>query len=162
MYMGNKCLVLTHMVTVWHHFITLLLSAVAWMYLSSSFAQSCPALCDPMDCSTPAFPVIQYLLEFSQIHVHCVNDAIQPSHPPLPSSPPAFNVSQHQGLFLSRLFTLESQSIGASASVLPMNIQGWFPLGLTGLITLLSKELSRVFFSTALWKHQFFGAQPSL
>ena len=56
------------------------------------------------------------------------------------------------------------QSIGASASasVLPMNIQGWFPLGWTGLITLQSKGLSRVFSSTTIWKHQFFGAQPSL
>ena len=50
----------------------------------------------------------------------------------------------------------------SSASVLPMNIQGWFPLGLTGLISLLSKGLSRVFSSTTIWKHQFFGAQPSL
>ena len=50
----------------------------------------------------------------------------------------------------------------SSASVLPMNIQGWFPLGLTGLMSLLSKGLSRVFSSTTIWKHQFFGAQPSL
>ena len=49
----------------------------------------------------------------------------------------------------------------SSASVLPMNIQGWFPLGLTGLISLLSKGLSRVLSSTTIWKHQFFGAQPS-
>ena len=50
----------------------------------------------------------------------------------------------------------------ASASVLPMNIQGWFPLGLTGLVSLQSKGLSRVFSSTTIWKHQFFGVQPSL
>ena len=63
----------------------------------------------------------------------------------------------------SWLFASGSQSIGApaSGSVLPMSIQGWFPLGLTGLISLLSKGLSRVFFSTTIWKHQFFGAQPT-
>ena len=62
----------------------------------------------------------------------------------------------------SRLFASGGQSIGASASasVLPMNIQGWFPLGLTGLISLLSKELSRVFSSTIIQKNQFFSAQP--
>ena len=54
------------------------------------------------------------------------------------------------------------QSIGASASVLPMNIQGWFPLGLTSLISLISKGFSRVFSSSTVWKHQFFSAQPSL
>ena len=63
---------------------------------------------------------------------------------------------------VSRLFASGDQSIGASASVLPVNIQGWFPLGLTGLISLLSKGLSRVFSSTTVQKHQFFGTQPSL
>ena len=65
---------------------------------------------------------------------------------------------------MSRLFTSSDQSIAASASasVLPMNIQDLFPWGLTGLISLLSKGLSRVFFRTTIWKHQFFGAQPSL
>ena len=63
---------------------------------------------------------------------------------------------------MSWLFPLSGQRIGASASVLPMNIQGWFSLGLTGLISLQSKRLSRVFSSTTVRKHQFFGAQPSL
>ena len=65
---------------------------------------------------------------------------------------------------VSQLFTSSGQSIGASASasVLPMNIEDWFPLGLTGLISLLSQGLSRVFSSTIVQKHQFFGAQPSL
>ena len=62
---------------------------------------------------------------------------------------------------MSQLFTSGGQSIGASTLVFPMNIQGWFPLGLTGLI-LLSKGLSRVFSRTTVLKHQFFGAQPSL
>ena len=63
-------------------------------------------------------------------------------------------------LLVSRLFTSISQSIGTSASILPMNIQGWFPLGLIGLISLLSKRLSRVFSSTTILKHQFSGVQP--
>ena len=65
----------------------------------SSVAQSCPTLCDPMDCSTPGLPVHHQLLEFTQTHVHLLGDAIQPSHPPSSPSPPAFNLSQHQGLF---------------------------------------------------------------
>ena len=65
---------------------------------------------------------------------------------------------------VSWLFTSGDQNIGASASasVLPMNIQGWFPLGLTGLISFQSKRLSRVFSSTTVWKYQFLGIQPSL
>ena len=63
---------------------------------------------------------------------------------------------------MNRLFESGGQSIGASASVLPMNIQGWFPFRLTGLISLVFKGLWRVFSSTIFWKHQFFGAQPSL
>ena len=65
----------------------------------SSVAQSCPTLCSPMDCSTPGLPVHHQLPEFTQTHVRWVGDAIQPSHPPLSHSPPAFNLSQHQGLF---------------------------------------------------------------
>ena len=65
----------------------------------SSVAQSCPTLCDPMDCSTPGLPVHHQIPEFTQTHVHRVSDAIQPSHPLLSPSPPAFNLSQHQGLF---------------------------------------------------------------
>ena len=64
-----------------------------------SVAQSCPTLCDPMDCSTPGLPVYHQLPELTQTHVHPVSGAIQPSHPLLSPSPPAFNLSQHQGLF---------------------------------------------------------------
>ena len=60
-------------------------------------AQSCLPLCDPMDCSTPVYPVLHHLLELAQTHVHWVSDAIQPSHPLSSPSPPAFNLSQHQG-----------------------------------------------------------------
>ena len=111
-----------------------------------SVAQSCPTLCDPMVCSMPGFPVLHHLPELAQTHIHWVNDAIQPSHPVIPfSSLQSFAAS---GSFpVSRLFASGGQSIGASASalVLPMNIQGWLPLGLTGLISLLSEQLSRVF-----------------
>ena len=118
----------------------------------------------PMDCSTPGFPVLHRLLELAQIHVHWVGGAIQPSCPLLSPSPPAFNLSQHLSFLMSWLFASGGQNIGtsASASVLPMNIQGWFPLGLTGLISLQSKRLSRVFSSTTVKKHQFFGTQSSL
>ena len=62
-------------------------------------AQSCLTLCNPMDCSSAGFPVLHHLLELAQTHAHWVGDAIQPSHPLLSPSPPAFNLSQHQGLF---------------------------------------------------------------
>ena len=65
----------------------------------SSVAQSCPTLCDCMDCSTPGFPVHHQLLKLAQTHIRWVSDAIQPSHPLLSPSSPAFNLSQHQGLF---------------------------------------------------------------
>ena len=63
-----------------------------------SVTKSCPTLCEPMDCNTPGFPVLQYLPEFAQIHIHWICDAIQPSHLLSPSSS-YFNLSQHQGLF---------------------------------------------------------------
>ena len=66
---------------------------------SSSVAQSCPTLCDPMNCSTPSLPVHHQLPEFTQTHVHQVGDAIQLSHPLSSPSPPALNPSQHQSLF---------------------------------------------------------------
>ena len=69
------------------------------LYYFCSVAQSCPTLCDPMNCSTPGFTVHHQLPELAQTHVHRVSDAIQPSHPLLSPSPPAFNLSQHQGLF---------------------------------------------------------------
>ena len=65
----------------------------------STVVQSCPTLCDPMDCSTPGLPVHHQLPEFTQTHVHWVSDTIQPSHLLSSPSPPAFNLSQHQGLF---------------------------------------------------------------
>ena len=107
-----------------------------------------------MDCSMPDFPVHHQLLELAQTLVYWVCDTIQPSHPLSSPSPPAFNLSQHHGLFRWS----GGQSIGASASpsVLPMNIQDWFPLGLACLISLQSRGLSRVFPNTTVQKHQFF------
>ena len=68
-------------------------------YQFSSVIQSCPTLCNPMDCSTPGLLVHHQLPELTLTHVHRVSDAIQPSHPLLSPSPPTFNLSQHQGLF---------------------------------------------------------------
>ena len=131
----------------------------SWVY------QSCLTLCDLMDCNIPGLPIHHRLPEFTQTHIHWVSDAIQLSHPLLSPFPPAFNLSQVQGLFqwVSSLFASGGQTIGisASASALPMNIQAWFPLGLTGWISLQSKGLSRVLSNTTVQKHQFFGAQLS-
>ena len=126
----------------------------------SSVAQLCLTLCNPMDYSSPGFPVHHQLLEYTQTHGRWVGDAIQLSHPLLSPSPPTFNLSQHQ---MGQFVTLGSHSIGVSitASVLLMNIQDWFPLGLTGCISLKSKGFSRVFSNTTLQKHQFFRAQLS-
>ena len=131
----------------------------------SSVTQSCLTLCNPMDCSTPGLPVHHQLPEFTQTRAHWVSGAIHPSHPLSSPSSPAFNLSRHQGIFqMSQLFTSGGQSIGVSAStsVLPMNIQDWFPLGWTGWISLQSKWLSRVFSNTTVPKHQVFSAQLSL
>ena len=118
-----------------------------------------------MYCSTPGFPVHHQLLELTQTHVHWVGDAIQPSHP-LSSPPPSCLQSfPASGSFsMSQFFTSGGQNIGAAAaaSVLPMNIQDWFPLGWTGWISLQSKGLSRVFSNTTVQKHKFFNAQLSL
>ena len=114
-----------------------------------SVTMSCPTLCDPMDCSTPGSSVLHYIPEYAQILVHWVSDAIYTYHPLLPSSPFAFNFSQHQYLFqwVSSLHQV-AKNYRASVSVIPMNIQGRFPLGLTGLIFFQSREPSRVFSST--------------
>ena len=124
-------------------------SALHFLKVSLSSAQSCPTLRDPMDCSTPGLPVHHQLPEFTQTLVCRVGDAIQPSRPLSSPSPPAFNLSQHQGLF---------QWVGSShqvTKVLQFQFQyqsfQWTPrtdrspLGWTGWISLQSKGLSRVF-----------------
>ena len=109
----------------------------------------------PMDCSMPGCPILHHLLLFSQTRVHWVGDAIPPSHFPSPPSPSALNLAQHQVVKVLELQT----------SVFPMNIQGGFPLGLTGLISLLSKGLLKIVFcagtsavSASLRPH---GLQPT-
>ena len=96
----------------------------------------------PMDCITSGFPVLHYILEFAQSHVHWFGATIQPSHPLSPPSLLALHSFQASGSFpMIRFFASGGQSVRASvsASVLPMSIQGWFPLGLSGLISLLIK-----------------------
>ena len=129
-----------------------------------SVAQLWPTLCDPMGCSTPGFPVLHCLQEFAQTHVHWVSDAIQSSHALMPSFPPALSLSQHQDL-CQRVFSSHQM-----AKVLELQLQyqsfneysGLISLELTSLISLLSKGLSRVFSSTTIQNHQFFGTWPSL
>ena len=131
------------------------------LFCYSSVTQSCPTICNPMDCRTPGFPVLHHLLEFAQTQV---SDAIQPSQTLSPPSPLALNLSQHQGLFqwVGSLYQVAKVLVSASTSVLPMNIPGWFPLRLPGLISVQSKWLLRVFSSTTIRKHQFFDPQPCL
>ena len=129
-----------------------------------SVAKPCPTLCDSVDCSTLGSPVLHYLLAWI-----CLNSCplsqwyyltISSSAAPLSFCLQYFPASR--SFPMSQLFTSSGQSIAASASVLPMNIKGWFPLGLMGLISLQSKELSRVFSNITIQKHQFFSIQPSL
>ena len=128
---------------------------------ASSVAPSCPTLCDPMNRSTPGLPVQHQLLEFTQIHAHRVGDAIQPSHPPSSPSPPAPNPSS------IRVFPSEStlrmrwpKYWSFSFSISPSSEH-------PGLISFrmdwldLLEGRSRVFSSTTVQKHQFFGAQLS-
>ena len=98
-------------------------------YYCCLVTKSCPALCYPLDSSTPGFPVLPYLLEFTQIRVHWVNDAIQPSHPLLPSFSSWLQSFPASGSFLvSRLFELDSQ-------VLELQLQDHFPVSYSGSIS---------------------------
>ena len=123
-------------------------------------------LCDPMDCSKPAFPVLHHLPGLAQTHVHWVSDANQS---PCPLAPyPCLQSFLASGSFLmSQLFASCGQSIGSSASVLPMNIQNWFHLGLTGLISLQSNGTLKSLFqhhsskASILWCSAFFMVQLS-
>ena len=108
-----------------------------------SVAESHPNLWDPMDCSMPGFPDLHYLPEFAQIHVHWVGDAIQPFHPLLLRFFCRRSFPASESSSVNQLLASGGQSIGASASssVLPMNIQGWFHLGLSALIWLPCWEI---------------------
>ena len=125
-----------------------------------SVAQWCPTIYDPVACSMPGSSVLHYLPEFDEIYIRCVGDAISSSHPLLPPPPPTFDLFASGSFPMSLLFTPGGLKIAASASVLPVNIQSSFPLGLVGLF-LLSKGFSRLISSTTIPKHQFFGTQPS-
>ena len=125
--------------------------------------QSCPTFSNPSKCKAPGIPVHHELPELAQTHIHWVGDAIQPSHPVIPFSSCLQSFPASGSFPMSQFFASGGQSIGVSASapVLPKTIQDWFPLGWTGLISLQSKGLSRVFSNTTVQKHQFFGTQLS-
>jgi len=129
------------------------------------FHQSCPTLYNPMDCSTPGFPVHHQLPEDHSnscpLSLWC-HSTISSSVTPFSSYLQSFPAL---GVFpMSQFFSSGGQSIVASdsASVLPINIQDWFPLRLTGWISLQFKGLSRIFSNTTVQKHQFFSARLSL
>ena len=129
-----------------------------------SVTKSCPTLRDPMDYSTAGSPVFHYPLEFAH---SC--PLSQWCYPTISSSASIFSFCLQSfpaswSILVSQFSVSSGQSTGASdsASVLPTNVQGWFLLGLTSFISLESKGLSRVFFSTTVRKHQLFGAQSSL
>ena len=124
----------------------------------SSVTQSCPTLCDPMDCSTPGFPVHHQLPEPTQTHSHQVGDAIQPSHPLL-------SLFLLPSIFLTiRVFSNESVLHIRwpkywSLSIMPSNeYSGLISFRINWFDLLAGKGLSSVFSSTAVLKHQFFGA----
>ena len=127
----------------------------------SSVTQSCLSLCNPMNCSMPGFPGHHQLPELTQTHIYWVGDAIQPSCSLyVPSIFPSIRVFSNE---LALCITWPKYcGVSASASVLLMNIQDWFPLGWTGWISLQSKGLSSVFSNTTVQKHQFFSTQHSL
>ena len=132
--------------------------------LFSSVAQSCPTLCNPMNCSTPGLRVHHQLWEFTQTQHPSswwCHPAISSSVVPFPSCPQSLQASE--SFPMSQLFAGVGQSTGVSdsTSVPPMNTQDWSPLGWTGWISLQSKGLSRVFSNTTVQKHQFFSAQLS-
>ena len=120
-------------------FITPFLSSSALVQFSS-VAQLCPTLCSPMDHSTPGFPVHHQLPELAQTHVHWVGNAIHPSHPLSPPSPPAFNLSQHQGLFQ---WVSSSNQV---AKVLPLQPQLQHQCPLLGIQTCIVLYVQSWFF----------------
>ena len=130
----------------------------------SSVIQFCPTICNPMDCSMPGFPVHHQLLELTKNHVHWVSYGYNHLILCLPFSSCLQSFPASGSFPMSQFFPSSGQSIGvsASASVLPMTIQDWFPLGWTGWISLQSMGLSRIFSNNTVQKHQFFGAQLSL
>ena len=130
-----------------------------WSLQFSSVTQWCLTLCYPMDCSTPGLPVHHQLLEFTQAHVHWVSNAIQTSYPLLSPDPPSLSLSQDQGFF-----KWDSWS-NQVAEVLEFQLQRQSFQWITGLISLQSKGLSRVFSNSSkasiLWPSALFIVQLS-
>ena len=126
--------------------------------LSPHLSGCCLVTQSRLACSMLGLPVPHHLQKFTQVHIHCICDAIQPAHPLMHCSPSVLSLSQHQGLF--RWVSCSHQV--TKILVLQLQHQGWFPLRLTGLISLLSKGLSGVFSSPTVQRHQFFGFLPSL
>ena len=130
----------------------------------SPVAQSCLTLCNPMDCSTPGSPVHHQPPELAQIHVHWVDDTIQPSHPLLSPSPPALNLSQHQGLSQESILRIRGPKyLSFSLSISPSNeYSGLISFRMDWLDILAVQGTLKVFSNTKVQKHQFFSTQPSL
>ena len=152
--MGILSLIIIYMSTKYSHCFQF--SSVQF----SSVSQSYVTLCDSMDGSTPAFPV-QPTPKVCSTRVHCVSDATTISSSVVPYSSCLQSFPASRSFSLNQFLSSGDQSIGtsASASVLAMNIQDWFPLGLTGWISLQSKGHSRVFSNITIQKHQFLGVQ---
>ena len=128
-----------------------------------SVTQLSLTLWDPVNCNTPGLPIPHHLPKFAQVHVHCIGDAIQLSHPLTPSLS-ALSLSQHQGFFDESAVRIRwAKYWRFSLSISPSNeYSGLISLRLTGLIFFLFKRLSGVFSSTTVQRHQFFGHLPSL
>ena len=121
----------------------------------------CVRVCYPMDCSTPGFPILHHLLQFAETHVHWVGDVIQPSHPWSSLSPPAFSLSQHQGLSQRVCSSYQRPKYWSfTFSISPSNeYWGLIFSRIDYLISLQTRQLSRVFSSTTIWSRQFLGTQ---
>ena len=124
--------------------------------------KTCSTLCDPMDSSTPGFPVLHCLSDLAQTHVHWISDAIQPSHPLSPPSP-ALNPSQPRGLFQWVRFSQQLAKYWSySFSISPSDEYSGlisFKIDWFGLLA-VQGTLSRVFSNTTVWRHQFLSIQP--
>ena len=139
-----------------------------WFFLLSLLFSSwfCPTLCNPMDCSLPGHPVLENLPEFAQIHVRWIVDTVLPSRcslaPPflLFLIYPSIRVFSYKLVLRNRWPKLLELQLQQQSWI--NNIEGWFPIELTGFISLLRKRLSRVFSSTTNRKYQFFGTESSL
>ena len=149
----------------WRHYLSLCLICY-WCY---SVTQSCLTLCNCMDCSTPGLPVPHHLPEFAQADAHCNSDAVQPSHPLMPSSPSALSLSQHQGLFqwvvcshqITKILELQlqHQSFSSDYSGLISLKSDWFDLAVRGTFgSLLQHHSSK---ASILWRSAFFTVQLS-